>query len=221
MKFNHPLLLSGLLAAGLGLTAGVQAGVSANVALTSDYVWRGVSQTDSDPALQAGVTYAHESGFYAGVWGSNVDFGSGSDADIETDLSAGFSTETETGIGLDIGVVRYMYPGSGSFNMNEIYAGVSYGIANAKISHDPDNDNTYYEGGVEIELPEEFGLVLHAGYYDFDAGDSVTDWKVGVTKSWSGLDFELAYTDTNLDDDDAGDIADGRVFLTVSKDFEF
>jgi len=221
MKRNHPLLLRGLLAAGLGLAAGVQAGGSASIAVTSDYVWRGVSQTDSGPALQGGVSYKHESGFYMGLWGSNVDFGSGSDANIETDISAGFSGETATGLGYDFGAVRYLYPGSGDLNMTELYAGVSYGIAGAKVNYDPDNQNVYYEGALTFELPEEFGLVLHAGYYHFDAGDSVVDWKLALTKSWYGFDFELAYTDTDLNKNEAGDSADGRVFLSASKAFEF
>jgi hypothetical protein len=51
----------------------VSAGISGNITLTSDYIWRGVSQTTGDPALQGGVAYSHENGFYAGVWGSNVD----------------------------------------------------------------------------------------------------------------------------------------------------
>jgi uncharacterized protein (TIGR02001 family) len=221
MKLKHPLLLGSLLAAGLGLAAGVQAGFSANLGITTDYVWRGVSQTDSDPAIQGGLDFEHESGLYMGLWGSNVDFGSGSDADIETDIFGGFKMETADGLGFDIGVVRYIYPGSGEYNMTEIYAGATFNIAGGKISYDPDNDNIYYEGDLTFELPEEFALVLHAGYYDFDDGDSVTDWKVGLTKAWYGLDFELAYTDTDLDDDAADDIADGRVFLSVGKTFDF
>jgi uncharacterized protein (TIGR02001 family) len=222
MKLKHPLLLGSLLSAGLFVAAtGAQAGFSANIGVTTDYVWRGVSQTDSDPAIQGGLDWEHDSGFYLGLWGSNVDFGSGTDADVETDIYGGFKLETADGLGFDFGVVRYLYPGSGEYNMTEIYVGGSFNIAGAKISYDPDNDNVYYEGDLTFELPEEFGLVLHAGYYDFDKGDGVFDWKVGLTKSWYGLDFELAYTDTDLSGDEAGDIADGRVYFSVGKAFDF
>ena len=93
---------------GLGLCSEARAqDVSANVAVTSDYVFRGVSQTRERPAISAGVDLTNE-GFYAGAWASNVDFGDSTDAEV--DLYAGYRPEV-AGYALDFGVVGYLYPG--------------------------------------------------------------------------------------------------------------
>ncbi|WP_275100372.1 TorF family putative porin [Sedimenticola hydrogenitrophicus] len=196
---------------GLALAEGP---ISGNVALTSDYVWRGTSQTDNGPAIQGGFDYAHASGFYVGVWGSNVDFKS--DANVELDLYGGYSTELGNGLGVDVGVIHYDYPSESNLNFEEVYLGLSYDFLSAKVSHDPDNDNTYWEAGADFALPQDFSLGLHVGYTDPDAGNEVTDWKVAVGKSAFGVDFELAYTDT---DSDNNSLADGRGIFTVSKSF--
>ena len=101
--------------------------VSANVALQSDYVWRGVSQNQEDPAIQGGFDYAHDSGFYAGVWGSSVDF-QGPES-TELDLYAGWSTEFESGLGFDVGIIEYTYhgdEGASDANFTEFYVCLLY-----------------------------------------------------------------------------------------------
>ncbi len=70
---------------------------SASVALTTDYVWRGISQTNNDPAIQGQFDLSHESGFYIGAWASNVEFADGSKTSLELDAYAGFSRETDFG----------------------------------------------------------------------------------------------------------------------------
>ena len=81
--------------------------VSANIALASDYVFRGVSQTRERPAISAGVDLTNN-GFYAGAWASNVDFGDSTDAEV--DLYAGYRPEV-AGYALDFGVIGYLYAG--------------------------------------------------------------------------------------------------------------
>ena len=85
-------------------------GLSANVGLTSNYLWRGVSQTDDGAAISGGIDYAADSGFYVGTWASNVDFGD--DASYELDFYAGFSGELPDGFGYDVGYIYYAYPDS-------------------------------------------------------------------------------------------------------------
>src|SRR5690606_38399513 len=85
-----------------GATA-VQAELSANIGATSNYVWRGVTQTDDSAAIQGGIDYSHESGFYLGTWASNVEF-----SDHELDLYGGYAGEA-AGIGYDVGVIFYTY----------------------------------------------------------------------------------------------------------------
>ena len=106
-NINTIAVLSALTIALLPQTSAAQ--VSANVALTTDYVWRGVSQNLEDPAIQGGFDYAHDSGFYIGIWGSSVDF-QGPES-TELDIYGGWSTEFENGVGFDVGFIEYTYHG--------------------------------------------------------------------------------------------------------------
>jgi len=190
--------------------------ISANVAMTTDYVWRGISQTSEDPAIQGGFDLEHESGIYLGGWGSNVDFGPGDPADLELDVYGGFTKEFDNGFGFDIGLIHYDFPDVSDYATEEIYLGASYSFFSAKFNHNLDGNYNYYEAGAEFDLPQEFGLNMHIGYNDPDAGDGATDWKIGVTKELFGLGFELAYTDTDINDVPE---ADARAVFTVSKEF--
>ncbi len=199
---------------------------SANLAVTTDYIWRGVSQTDNEPALQGGVDYAHASGLYLGAWASNVDFGPGDDSDIEIDLYGGFANEVGD-FSYDLGVIHYDYPGEGDNDFDEVYLGLGYDFLSAKVSYTDEfgedgDDATYYEAGADFELPMAVALGLHVGYYDIDPDDGFdyTDWKVAVAREYSGFNFELAYTDTDLSDNECGgDYCDGRAIFTVSREF--
>tara|TARA_R110002167_G_scaffold101150_9_gene263793 strand:+ start:3410 stop:4066 length:657 start_codon:yes stop_codon:yes gene_type:complete len=197
----------------------VNAEVSANVAMTSDYVWRGITQTSGEGAIQGGFDYAHESGAYAGIWGSNVDFGT--TADLEFDLYAGYATELDSGIVLDLGLIRYLYPDSPDTPAwNEIYGSVSYigltgGIAYTDDIYGGDVDGIYYSLSYDYALPKEVNLSASLGYYDVDsaASDSL-DWKLAISREYQGVGFELAYFDIDQDDDSLDD--DGFLF-TLSK----
>lgn len=80
--------------------------------LTTDYVWRGSTQTRGNPAAQAGFKVSGESGLYLSAWGSNVEFGPGSDAGSELDIAAGWRGHLGRNWALDAGIVRYHYPGT-------------------------------------------------------------------------------------------------------------
>jgi uncharacterized protein (TIGR02001 family) len=209
--------------------------VSANLALTSDYVWRGVSQTNQNPALQAGAEYAHAIGVYVGVWGSNVDFAEHVDdpARIELDYSIGWRGETEQGFGWDLGLLRYTYPNTTEdFDYNELTLSLSYEMFTFEVDYSNDTyatgtDTFYYNVGVSHEFPELFTVSASVGYSDLNqevtgegAPDSYVDWRVGVSQELLGLDFDLSYYDTNGDGVDLyGDLATARLVLTVSKSF--
>ena len=86
--------------------------ITGSVALVSDYRFRGVSQSDKDPAIQGGVTLNHSSGFYAGFWASNLaGWGTFGGPNLETDIIAGYKAGIGEGASIDIGVTYYMYPG--------------------------------------------------------------------------------------------------------------
>lgn len=205
--------------------------VTGNISLLSDYVFRGISNTDNNPAIQGGLDYGHASGFYLGTWGSNVDFGSGDDAKSEFNIWGGFASEIgDTGIGYDVGVVRYIYPGvSGDLDFNEIYAGLSYSFFSFGVWHSSNflnlgEDGTYYNLGFEYGLPYEITLFAGIGYQDLDSdiGESYSDYLIGVSKTFADLDFAVTWTDTDSDGEDfAGDkdLVDNIFTFSVAKSF--
>jgi uncharacterized protein (TIGR02001 family) len=86
--------------------------VSGSAAIASDYRFRGVSQSDREMAVQGGITVAHESGLYAGVWGSNLaGWGTFGGANMELDLIGGYKAKLADNATLDVGLTWYMYPG--------------------------------------------------------------------------------------------------------------
>ena len=205
---------------------------TANVGLVSDYAYRGWSQTDERPALQGGFDYAHDSGLYAGVWGSNVSWLSDASPNVsnslELDLYGGYKG-TAGAIGYDVGLLQYYYPGSypkgfNSPNTLEGYVGLSWEFLSFKYSYSftdlfglPDSEGSqYYDLGVSYELGGGFNLDAHYGYNDLKGGDDYKDWKLGVTKEFGGFEFGLHYVDTDIKD---LDLADDRFILSVSKSF--
>ena len=196
---------------------------------TTDYVFRGVSQSDENFALQGAFDYAHESGFYAGVWASKVDFGAaGPDAEVDTYVGFGFPIGDD--FKGDIQFLRYNYVGGNNgsdFAYNEIIGKLTYGgfiTGTIGYSNDvfaTDETGIYYglsathslsEGG-----PNVFGGV---GYYDLDgiyeAADGYVDWNLGISQAFGPAEVALTYFDTDSDGSDTfGDLAGNRVVLSA------
>ena len=185
--------------------------VSANVAIQSDYVWRGISQNAEDPAIQGGFDYSHSTGIYAGIWGSSVDFSA--TESTEFDIYAGWNTELENGLGIDVGYLEYTYHGQSGANdsdFSEFYGGLSYNGFGIKYSIGDEFDDL-----LEVSYSHNFeaGVSFSATYADYDA---YTYYTLGVSKEIQGLGFDLSYWDTDINNDE---LADGRLVLTVSKEF--
>jgi len=202
---------------------------SASVAFSSEYIWRGVSQTDGDPAISGSLDYGHSSGFYAGVWGSNVDYGD--DASAEFDAYLGFASEFgESGIGYDVGFLRYMFPGE-DYNFNEVYGSLSYSIFSAGVAYSSDTlgsgeDGYYWSLDAAYDLPIGVNLYGGVGYYDADENTFTTDvdsyahYWVGVSKDVAGFTLDLSYQDADSDAEDwAGELAEETFLFSVSKAF--
>lgn len=178
---------------------------------TTDYDFRGVSQTEGDPALQLSIDWAGDL-FYAGAWASNVDFGDSVDGNVELDLLAGLAGETGFGLRWDVGGVVYLYPGSSTDigqagnpdddkskieEYAEWFAGVGYGPVDVKYWYSPDlygvdETASYAEINAGFELPWELGLNLHYGYSFGDAWDSFTDAARDEDPDFTGDDAEYA-----------------------------
>ncbi len=184
-KFTKSALTVSVLAASvLGSTAAV-AEVSMNIGATSNYLWRGWTQSGDEAAISGGLDFADESGIYAGTWTSSLGGG-----EYELDLYVGYATEFSSGVGIDVGYVNYRYPNA-DVDFSEVYLGGSYQMFSAKVSYDSDNEDMYIEAGLDFELSEDIGLGLHVGSYDFDVAEDYTDYSVTVSKG----DVALTYSD--------------------------
>lgn len=214
MKSSLKIASISILAAAL-ISPAVQAEITANVALQSDYIWRGVSQNAKDPSVQGGFDYGHESGLYAGVWGASVDFGAAESTEL--DLYLGYATEFKNGVGIDVGLIEYTYHGSNSAsdsNFTEAYAGISYaGFGVTYYAGDEFDDNIELSYGYDFEAT---GLSIAATYGDYD---SYNYYQVGLSGGFgddSKLGWDVSYWDTDTDNTAN---SDGRAVFTISATF--
>jgi uncharacterized protein (TIGR02001 family) len=211
---------------------------SANVALTTDYKFRGISQSDESAALQGGFDVNHESGFYVGTWASSVDFDSndGYDGSLELDIYAGFGGSINDDWSYDVGGLYYAYPGDNGDDGDffEVYGSVSWKDATVGVNYSDDyyagtDKATYVYAEYSYGLPWELSLDLHVGYQMLEEGegflssdeDAYTDYSVSVSRDFAGYNIAVAYMGTDLDDDDlfGTDWGDGAVIGTLSASF--
>jgi uncharacterized protein (TIGR02001 family) len=240
--FNKKLLPFAA-AAGLALgAASASAEISGNVALTTDYKFRGISQSDESPAIQGGFDYEHDSGFYIGAWGSSVDFDlnnppDGLDGSLELDIYAGFGGSFgDSDFGYDIGVMAYTYPGDDGLegDYNEIYGGISWKDLSVSMAYSDDyyaeTGKFYYlAGDYSYGFAEIWSLDLHVGLNSFDEADAFLsdgadeyiDFSVGISVSVAGVDLSLAAVGTDLDEEEVYDTEWGepQAIFTISKSF--
>ncbi|MGV3578439.1 TorF family putative porin [Brevundimonas sp.] len=212
--------------AAAGAASAQDAEVGFNVGIASDYVFRGVSQTDEDPAFQAGVDVSFGSGFYVGAWGSNVDFGD--DTDAEFDVYGGYRTELG-GFGVDVGVISYLYAGEPSgaeYNYVEYKAAISRAVgpvtAGAAVYYSDDffgadDEATYIEGNLAFAPADKWTVSGAVGKQWLDVSDDYVTWNAGVAYALSdAYTLDVRYHDTDVDN---VDIYDGRVVATLKAFF--
>jgi len=230
---------SALLAAAVGTAHA--ADFSGNVTIATDYILRGVSQTEERPAIQGGFDAAFDSGIYAGIWASNVNFdeatGGASNANAEMDYYGGYSGSIGcTDCTYKLGFVYYDYHGDPGLDYLELtgslaFSGFTLGVY---YSNEYLGEGTTDLIGDEVEywypylnysysLPWDLTLGLHVGYSDMSEkgvyepdGDSYTDWSVGLSKSYADITFGLTYYDTDLDNLYGGGFEDAGARLVFS-----
>lgn len=188
-----------------------------NAAITSDYRYRGISQTRLQPALQGGVDYVHSTGWYVGAWASTIKWieDAGGDGKVELDLYGGKRGELARGFSYDAGVLRYLYSGNGlgkvsgfaNANTTEIYGQLGYGPAYIKYSHATtklfgivNSENSgYLDIGASIDAGKGVTVQLHAGRQrvDNNSASSYTDWKIGASRAYGPATVTLALIGTN------------------------
>jgi len=200
-----------------------------NAAIASDYVFRGVSQTDEEAALQLGADLNFDSGLYVGVWASNVDFGSGG-PDLEVDTYIGWNTDLTDAWNLDLMLTRYNYLGEqdgfgdGDYNefistlaFNETYS-FTFGYTNDV--YNLDDDGFYYAVAGSWELGSGVGLDVGLGRSTFASStgfDDYTDWSVAVNRDFGWVNAALGFYGTDASgDDNFGDAGGNRFVLSLS-----
>lgn len=206
----------------LGTGAAAENSYTANVALASDYVFRGISQTQEKGAIQGGFDAALDNGIYAGVWASNVNFGTGSEgASTEIDYYGGYSGSIGcTSCSYKLGFIYYRYEGDTKFDYIEAAGALTMGGLTVGLNYSPEylGEGTTDAVGDEVELlypyvkynlalPADITLALHAAYNEmsetgvFETGqDDYTEWSVGLSKVFKGFTAALTYWDTNTHD---------------------
>ncbi|HDS1137505.1 TPA: hypothetical protein QDZ75_001526 [Stenotrophomonas maltophilia] len=195
-----------------------------NVTAVSDYLFRGVSQTDEKPTLQAGFTYTSPVGLYAGVWGSGVDFGPG-DPNTEIDYQIGYGVDVTPRVNFDVLLNRYTYIGGSDQNYNELVTTTTLDetykltVAYTNDQWNSGTDGWYYGVGGQWGLPQEFTLNANVGRSRFEKGlaKNYTDWNVGVSRQFGLFNVGLGYYGTDSNGrENSGKLAHSRVLLTVA-----
>ena len=184
--------------------------VSANVTIASDYRFRGISQNDTEIAIQGGFDVAFDNGLYVGTWGSQVDFNDpdSSDAGLELDYYFGYGGDLTEEVSYDVGYIYYDYPGSDAtafpltgnrdLDYQELYGSLSYKGGTLGFAYSDDywletGEFWYLYADYGFELPHGFSLGFHAGYNKFKSTDSGKDGEEAFL-----TDGEDKYTDYSI-----------------------
>jgi len=212
MKTVNKKLLAVAVAGVLGMgsvSAMAADGVTANVGFTSDYAWRGVTQSANDPAVQGGFDYA-KGAASVGIWGSSINWGPGAEMDFYGSYSFG---------PVNVGAIYYYYPSAGG-SFYEVNVGGDVGPVSLMASYTPDNAGsgvsaTYVEASYSLEMTKGVNLDLHVGngdIYQTASLGNATDYSIGVSGAVSGFDMSLAYVKSDAAADDKG-----KTIFSVSK----
>jgi uncharacterized protein (TIGR02001 family) len=192
------IVLAFLLLAGITVA---HAELTGNASLTTDYRFRGISQTQNGSALQGGVDYTHASGFYAGNWNSNVSSLAYTDSNgLESDVYAGFKKEVIKGVTVDVGSYNYIYSRAGgkfnsNSNTNEAYVGVEVGPISVKYSQSlgdyfgiaKSSNSKYVQADIKYPVAKNITADAHYGQTMITGNgkNDYTDINVGGTYALS------------------------------------
>ncbi|HEY0917064.1 MAG TPA: TorF family putative porin [Solimonas sp.] len=234
MKLKHIAVAAALMTSGSAF-----AGATGNVAVFSDYLYRGITQTGSDAAVQGGLDYAHASGAYAGTWISSLTGGAG----YETDLYAGFAGKAGD-VGYDVGYIFYGYRDGTKANFSEIYAGLTVGSWAAKVYYSPEFYTSeeaafYVTTSYGFALSDTLTLTPQIGY-SFGDGieeavfgggafggvgvpDSYLDYSLTLAKTLEGgytFSFAVAANSEDSASGTFGGLNKERVFVGLKKSFD-
>ena len=160
------------------------AGVDGYLGYSSDYIWRGVSQTSGNAAM-SGELSVSKGGLYGGVWASEVDFGD--EATYEMDLFLGYELMVSDKLSLDVGVIQYNWD-KGYDDVEELFAKVNLkNISVAYYVDMEDSDKDYMEMGLKLPFVKFMDVSVNYGMFD-----SENDfWSMNMVKDWGNWEVSL------------------------------
>jgi uncharacterized protein (TIGR02001 family) len=200
-------------------------GLSANAAVTSNYLWRGLEQTGGDAAISGGIDYANDSGLYVGTWASNASWG---DMKTELDLYFGFGGDISEDVSYDVGYIYYAYPDSiaDENDFSEVYAslsasGFTFGVA-VLADSEAGGDDGGFGDSVYANLDYGFALAsgaeigLHVGDYSGDFIADSTDFGVSISKDG----FTFGVSKVSFDDNVSSGEDDLKFYVSYAVDID-
>lgn len=222
IKIVAGLVWLAVLAGPAAQAAEATSSIGGSVAVVSDYLFRGLSQTNRKPAVQPGIEYDHASGWYIGAWGSNISWLSDTStaaaplsSSLEVDLYSGYRGSFGSDWTYDVGLYEYYYPGDYPAGFTRPYTtegyvslawktlSLKYSRAFTNLFGFPDSKRSgYLDLSWNVEFNAGWTLNTHVGrqYVANTPGFSYTDWKLGVTRALRhGYSVALGYYDTNAE----------------------
>ena len=204
-------------------------GFNWNAAATSEYMFRGISQTDDHPAIQAGAGYSWSNGLYVGAWASNVDFGDDTDAEVDTFI--GWNGDLSDNVNLDVQLNRYNYigePDGVDYAYNELIGKLSFaenysatlGYTNDFLA--TETDSFYLGVGGSWDVGNDINLTAGLGYTtvdeDLSSEDGYLDYSIGVNRDFGPVNIGLGYigTDNSAENLFGKDNAEDKFVLTFA-----
>ena len=210
--------------------------LSANISVSNNYIWRGLTQTINEGAVSGGIDYAADNGFYVGTWASNVSYAADDVFSYEHDLYAGYSGEAG-GVTYDVGYLYYNYDDVAQFDFGEFYGSIgisgvtlgAYILANTEADEGLGQDfgfgeasYIYADYAVDIGDGLEFGFHIGSHQGDFNEafngvpGDYI-DYNISLSKNG----FSFMISDTDLDDVGADNLDNDEIKFVVSYSMDF
>lgn len=217
--------------------------------ITSNYSFRGISQTDGKPAVQGGMEWLRKSGLYLGVWGSSLDFKDNNQAEVEGDLYGGYRSQLSDEISSDVGVIHYGYPGSNAklhYDYNEVYVSGEYDMPlNADLGGGFKTDKVKF--GTAFNYSPQFFAKSGSGYFlkgtaavplgngftvDGELGKQwianntafglpdYMEWSLGLAYALpKDFEIKLQYIGTDIAKRKCTNLCGGRTVVSLSKSF--
>lgn len=228
-SFRRPLAIALLLlslpfAASAGEGDEAASPVSWEINAVSDYLFRGVSQTNEKATVQGTFTWTSPVGLYVGGFASGVDFGEDS-PEVEVDYFVGYGFDVTDGVNVDVMFNRYTYPGASEIAYSELVTTTTIAedwAVNVSYTNDvwgSGSTGWYYGLSHELALPNDFTLSTSVGrsvFRDSAVAEDYTDWGVGISRSFGPANVSLGYYGVDgKGRDNFGQLADSRVLLSV------